>query len=625
MEATIMKKRSRLILSVLVIGLWMAPAHASEVLGLLEIRGIDNLSSAVFDLTKAVGQPLPKEMASIGIHAALGTLPGMGIEPNGTLRAVWLAGGDKGRLALLLPVANEGAEYLASLGQSGWATGEDGVDDILHLIPGDDAMVPWPNVFFLKHGATLIAASSLEDVREAADALPRLPTILPAEGVAALQIRPAALVSAFGPVIETQMNQAFQAAPGQTPEAAAVGRLYVKGYLAAARQTEAFTKGVGVADGHLNLHLRIQPVAGSTFARWFETVQAPSAMAAVVNLPGALFVETAHLGDVNLLAAPYHRYMQELLKLLPAEVAPANLAEYLEQSQAYFQEMAGDFGIALLPPAPSRPLRIAEYIGLKNPDALRGLYARMMVLGNDMMKSFASLDPNQPVRVEMESGEAREYREIPIDRITYRLSPGAAVQMVWPADKPLELGVEMAWLPTGVAIGVGGEDITEALIDRALDGAASPVAALPSWQAFYPNPEKQRLDETHVAIFDGLRTYLELLDSITGGESAASIPAGAGNLDSLSYKAMGGLMTRVRFSLEDIAAIVRKGQEAQQKAMEAHRQRMEAFEMGMEDDDFLFEPMEDAEFEEWLADDEDEAAADDAGEPEEAVADETAE
>jgi hypothetical protein len=345
----------------------------------------------------------------------------------------------------------------------------------------------------------------------------------------------------------------------------------------------------------------------------------------VVNLPGALFVETAHLGDVNLLAAPYHRYMQELLQLLPAEIAPASMAEYLEQSQIFFQDMAGDFGIALLPPTPSRPLRIAEYIGLKNPDALRGLYAKMVELGNAMMKSFTALDPNQPVRVEMESGEAREYREIPIDRIAYRLTPGAAVQMVWPADKPLELAVEMAWLPAGVAIGVGGEDITEALIDRALDGTSSPVSALPSWQAFYPNPEKQRIDETHVAIFDGLRTYLERLDAITGGESAASVPAGAGHLDSLSYKAMGGLMTRVRFSLEDIAAIVRKGQEAQQKAMEAHRQRMEAFEMGMEDDDFLFEPMEDAEFEEWLADDEDEAAADDAGEPEEAVADETAE
>ena len=137
-----MKKWTLLIAALLVFATLM-PAGAGEVLGILEIRGIDNLATAVFDLTKAVGQPVAREIVSMGIHAALGTMPGMGIEPNGTIRFFWLPGEeDPGVLAALLPVEQDGSAYLESLGQSGWTTSAQTDDGLMTFLVPAGIMLP---------------------------------------------------------------------------------------------------------------------------------------------------------------------------------------------------------------------------------------------------------------------------------------------------------------------------------------------------------------------------------------------------------------------------------------------------------------------------------------------------
>ena len=606
-----MKNRIVSLMAALALCATLSPAKAGQILGVLEIRGIDNLASTVFDLSKAVGQPVPKEMVSLGIYGVLGSMPGMGIEPNGTLRALWLeSDAEMGTVAILLPVENDGDAYLASLGQSGWTSLDDTGDGLLHFSAPAQTFIPWRDVYFLKSGSTLVAARSADDARSAGAALANLPPILPAEGVVVKQIRPAALIEAFYPQIAESMDKAFQAAPGDAEDAVAMGQLYLKGYLAVGRQVDEIVLGLGVADGNLNVHTRVAPVADSRLAKWMATLQAPSAAAAAVNLPGALFVETANLGDTSLIAQPYFRYMEEMIKLMPEEVAALSSDAYLDGVKKYWEQLAGDFGIALLPPTKDNPLRLAEFLALKDSSAVRGLATQMMGFANDMMKNVSALDSAAPVAFELVLGEPREYRGIPVDSVSYSIKPGDALQASWPFDGALNIQAEMAWAPNGVLVGVGGADITEMLVDRALDGAGSPVSDLPAWKAFYPAAEPHSVDLTHVAMFDAIRAYLGLVDEITGDETVQNVPDGPGHLSSLSYVAMDGLMSRVRFSLSDIAAIVAKTQEAQQKAMADRQAQMEAFEVDMSDDDsFDFDSIDEDETE-WISDDSGETETD---------------
>lgn len=593
-----MKKSNALLLSVLVLCASLSPALAAEapaVLGILEIRGLENLSGSLFELTRAAGQPMAREMVSLMLHRALGTMPGMGIQPNGKVRAVWLEGdAENGSLALLLPVENDGADYLAALGQAGWKNESETAGGIEHFIPPAGSGVAWKEVYFLKRGSTLLAGQSAADVRKADAAIATLPPILPAEGDVALQIRPAALMAAFGPKIMEQVDAAFDAPPAGAPaESAAMGKLYVRGYMAAARQLEECTLGLGLADGNLNLHTRAVPTAGSTLEKWLATVRTPSAAAAAVNLPGALFVETMHLGDLNLLAPAYFQYLEEMMGLMPQTPSADFMKTYLADAKTCWAQMNGDFGVALLPPTKENPLRFVEYVGLKDPAPLRALTRQMVQSANEMMKTLAGA-PNQPApfQLDLAFGEPREYREIPVDRLTYRLTPGEIIQAMWPEGLPTELNIEMAWVPGGVLASAGEATLTDTLVDRALDGAASPVSDLSSWKAFYPTPEPGLVDLSHIALFDAIRSYLDLY---APGTAAEAIPAGSGNLDGASYMAIGGLMGRVRFSLADIGAIAQKAQEAQQKAMAAQMQMMQQME-----DPYAFDsaPME-VEDEEW--------------------------
>lgn len=587
-------------------------ADSAAVLGILEIRGLDALAASAFELSKAGGQPVPKEMASMFLYGALGAMPGMGIQPNGTVRALWLDNGtEKGAVALLLPVENEGADYLTGLGQAGWKNDSETAEGIEHFTaPDTGSSTLWSEIYFLKRGATLVAAQTADDVRKADEAMPALPPILPAEGDVVLQIRPATLMEVFAPQIQEQMDQAFQADPDTPAEAQAMGKLYIKGYMALARQLADFSLGLGVADGNLNVHTRLAPVANSTLATWLASVKSPAAAASVVNLPGALYAQTAHLGDLNLIAPAYFRYVEEMLALMPAEFDAAAIQTYLANEKIYLAQMGGDVGVALLTPTKEKPLRLVEYISLKDTTGLRDLTRQMLQSSSDMMKAMTDANSAaMPFALSLTPGEPRTYRDIAVDTVAYHLAPNAQVAAMWPEGFPTQFDIELAWIPGGLLASVGDSAQTDAMIDRALDGTAAPLAALPAWKAAYPMPEKDLVDATHFALFETLRSYLGVADAISGGEMAASIPAGPGNVESASYLAMGGLMSRIRFSLADIGAIGQKAREAQEKAMAAQMemmQQMQGMDMdGAGDPAFM---MDDSESGSWSADEDAEEA-----------------
>ena len=553
-----MKRIQGLLLTALLLGASLLPATAAnetpQALALLEIRGLDSLASAGFELSKASGNAVPKEMIALGLYGALGTMPGMGIPPESTVRAMaFKSAAPRGGWALLLPVENEGADYFASLAQNGWQNETETPDGILHFVAPPGLLVPLQDVYFLKRGATLVAAGSADDVRRAEAIRPTLPPILPAEGDVVFQIRPAALAEAYGAEIGAQLDQAFQA-PGAPPELAKMGRLYAQTYLAAARQVREFVLGLGVADGNFNVHSRLAPVPGSTFAAWVATVQPPAAATQVVALPDALAVETLNLGNPQLLLPAYFRFMEELLATLPPGAATAQTESYLAAEKAAYEQLAGDVGLALLPPTPESPLRLAQYVALKDAAAVRGRLPDLVKGSADMMAALAAeSEEDLPFEIKLELGEPRTYRDVAIDRLTYAFQLDGPVAEIWPAAIPTKYDIELAWVPGGALSTVGDAALTETLVDRALDGGAAPATARPGWQALYPEPDDRLVEVADVAIFDVLRAYLALADAAKGSQLAQQVPDSPGHLATSSY-VFDGLMTRLRFRLADLAA-----------------------------------------------------------------------
>jgi hypothetical protein len=595
-----MKKWLALILTIPVLCAAPWPAMAADgpaVLGVLEIRGLDNLADAAFTLSRAANQPTPSEAISLLLYGALGTMPGMGIQPEGKVRVLWLASDtEKGSMALLLPVDNEGTDYLTGLGQAGWKNESETDGGIEHFIPPAGSGMAWNDVYFLKRGATLVAAETADDARKADAALPGLPPILPVEGDMAMQFHPAILMEAFAPQIQEQMDKAFLN-PAAPQEAAELGKLYMRGYMSVAKQLDAVTFGLGVANGNLNVHTRVVAVEGTLLAQWLASMRAPAAATSVVNLPGALFAETAHMGDLGLIGPVYFRYMDELMKILPQPADADFMKTYMENAKTYWEQMTGDVGIALLPPTPEKPLRAAEYVGLKDSSVLRTLVQKMTQDAKALMETMMN-DTNLPAPFQLDLivGEPREYRGIPVDTTTYELTPGKPIAAKWPQGIPTKLGIELAWLPGGVLATVGDSALTDTLVDRALDGVVAPVSDLPAWQAAFPNPDDGLVDLTHFALFDTLRGYLSVADAHTGGTLAANIPAGSGNIESSTYPALGGMMNRIRLSLTDINAVAQKIQAAREKAMAEMMRQMEMQgEIQIEDDGFEAAPPMDAE------------------------------
>ena len=597
-----MKKCHILLIAAALLVLVGSPAwsvEAPQVLGLLEIRGLDNLAASAFELSKATAQPVAREAVSLLLYNVLGTMPGMGISPNGTLRTLLLEDGpDKGSGVLLLPVENEGQDYLTNLGQAGWESASETADGILHFIAPDGAGTPWKDVYFQKAGAILVAGRTAADVRKGAAAMPGLPPILPVEGDAAFQIRPAALVKAFGSQIEEQFNKALQS-PEAPPEAAAMGTLYIRAYLAAARQVDELVVGLNVADGQLKFHSRVAPVAGTTFTAWLGTLKTPDPTAATIaNHPDALFAEALNLGDLDLLAPVYFRYMDALMAAMPGQPGADQMKTYIDSARTYWDRMAGDFSILLLPPTAEQPLRLAEYLSLKDATGLRELNRQLIQDANEMMKSMLATNGQPPpFQIDLAFGEPREHRGVAIDTLSYSVTLGNEMAPLWPQAIPTRFTLEIAWFSDGLLAVMGDAALTDSLVDRALEGASAPLAERPAWKAAYPDPDENPIDFTHFALFDTLRAYLELMDNLNGSSLAANIPDGPGNIEATSYVALGGFMTRVRLNLADIGAVARKIQEAQEKARSEMLKQMDwEGEMAIEDEPGA---LDDPEMEPW--------------------------
>jgi len=609
-----MNKWTTLLLTLVVLCVSWMPALAADaptVLGIVEIRGLDSLSASAAELGQAAGQPLPKEMISMVLYGMLGTMPSMGIQPEGTLRAVLFKdAGPEPAMAILLPVEDEGKSYLSGLAAAGWENAAETAEGILHFVGPDTSELVWKEIYFLKRGNTLVAGRDAKSVRMGNAAIPTLPPILPVEGDVAIQIRPSLALQAYETELQASLDKTFKD-PKTPPEAAEMGQMYVKGYLALAKQIDEIVFGLGVADGNLNIHQRITPVADTTLARWLGSIDTPSAAASVVNLPDALYAEVGHMGDMNLIMPAYFRYMEEIMALVYKQTDDDGTVEdfmgtYMENAKKYWEQLDGSIGLSILPPTKEYPLRLVEYVGLKDSTGLRELTRQTVEDANKIMQMGLAADTPPPMGIDISLGEPRDYRDVPIDTLTYELKPGAQFESMWPEGIPTKLTADLAWTPNGLLLSVGDTAQTEALLDRVLDGTATPITQRSSWKAAYPTPERNLLDVSHIAIFDTIRSYLELAASYSDNAAGTAdmVPDSPGNIETASYMAVGGMMTRLRFSLADIAAIAEKAQEvkaAQQASQAAFMEEMQKEMDAMESEEF--QTMDEEEYEEWTAGD----------------------
>jgi len=595
-----MKKWSFLLVTILLVGICPTGAQSADaVLGILEVRGIDNLANAAATFTEAVGNPVPGEVISQFLLKGLLSETGAGINRLGNMRLIWLDNDDPntGEWVVCLPVEDGGADYLKSLGEAGWANDDDGNDgDIQRFTAPDPAPVPWPEIFFAPAGSRFLASGAPGGLAPVEAILPNLPPILPAEGNLALQLRPAAIVDAYSPQIEGVMDTLLKAAGKNLAIAQAYKELTFRTYLAVACAVEEVTYGVGISSSTLNLHARIAPKAGTTLATWLTTLKAPSAKANVVNQPDALFADTMNLGDASLLAGPYYRYYSKVIDILADKLPAAKAQSYLAQSRAIFSLLGGNVSWAIYPPTRQNPFRLVEYIDVKDPVALRAIYSELIALENDVMQAMMSIqaDEEMPFTLSLTPGESREVDGVPVDRLVYSLELDEDVAAILPKGIPTKFEIELAWLSDGIIVCFGESELTDQMIASARSGGGSAIQDLPSWKAAHPDPEAT-IGASHVALFDLLRAYVALADQAFGTAYAAEIPDGPGNMACHNYVQDGTLAGRVRIKLADISAAIQKIEEAQARAQQASQANWEK--MMREDGDVEFpegdlEPME---------------------------------
>lgn len=585
-----MKKFSVLLMAILLVGICPTGAQAAgSVLGILEIRGIDNLADSVAAITAAAGNPVPSSVISQALLQGLLTDTGSGLNRLGNARLIWLANDtDAGDIVACLPVVDGGMAYLQSLREAGWANDKDAENGIQHFSAPGPSLIPWRDVYVVAIGNRLLAADNPEALQRAQTVLPELPPILPAEGDAAIQVRPAAILDAFSPQIQEGIDTLLQAVDNSPPEINAYNQLNLQAQLAVARAVEELTYGLGVASTTLNVHSRIVPKADTALETWLATLNTPTPKANVVNRPDALFAETLNLGDMSMIAAPYFRYYSKMIDIFAAQLPTAKLQSYLAQSRAGWALLDGNISIALYPPTRQHPLRWAEYGGAKDPVALRAIYSESIGQANDLMQSMLAAQPagDLPFNLMQTPGETREVNGIAVDRISFNLEVKEELAQELPKGFPTQFDLELAWLPDGVLACMGEPELMDQLIASALTGGGSPIQDRPSWQALYPDPDPDIKDVFHIALFELLRAYVGLADKAFGTAHVTEIPAGPGNISGYSYSQDGTLASRIRISLTDLGAAIQKIIAAQTKAQQIRQAKWEA--MMMDDADIEF-------------------------------------
>ena len=568
-----MKKWMLSILALLLIPA-ILPAHAAQPRLILEVRGIENLANSVVEAAEAVGHPIPRELITMQLYSAIGLFSDQGLQPNGTFRAIWMDGDSHERIALMLPLEGDVSAFLQNLGQAGWETGEEAGNGAFTLTAPGGHLMPWEAISALPfRNNKLIVAQNPSDARDAAAAFADAPAILPAEGVLALHLFPAYLLEQYAPLVDAMMEDALDDLSGDVAPVADMQKASVRFYMNLLRQVDSATLGLGVANGNVNFHTRVVPVAGTVLDQWTRSLQSPSSLLHAVNFSQALYVDAANMGDTSLIADLLIQYVDMFYTgfASAADVKPLKTAA--SRFPLFWAQFAGDAAVALLPPAEGYPVRAVQVASLNDAAVARGLVQENL---QELLQCLLSLaaDEEDAVAPDITLDSARTYRDVPIDSLTFSITPGeGAAPQNWPFGK-MQFAVELAWINHALAVSIGDPSLTPALIDRVLDNSAAPLLSIPQWRKFYPHPDNDLLGMSHMDIFKLIRTYANYFARLTGEEVPAdSIPEGPGYLSTLTYRDAGGLMGRSRFELSAVKEIVelaersRAQAQAQQEAL----------------------------------------------------------
>jgi hypothetical protein len=525
------------------------------VLGILEIRGLDNLVEAAAELSTALGNPNAKDLYSRVAYRAFGSFPGGGLAGDETIRVVMLSQGLATQtVVLLLPNMAGHPDYLSDWEQMGWVHVSETADGVRHFQnqqgPGLWGM---NSVYALSYGDQLIIGASTTDIRQVERILSDLPPILPAEGVVVMQIN----YSVVADLLESALPAVFEKMSGaQSGAKMAEGmQSYFHWYLRLLKQLKTGVLGLGIADEHLNFHVRMEALPESTLAKWMASVQEPSEQMAAVNLPGAFWVQTLHAGEPRYLDESYFAMLRALSGMSPKEGNPEFYQNYLAFLKNVEELDDGHSGFAFFPPLPGEPIRFVHYIGLKDSTRFSHLIQQLPSFFTEaMVPSIAGGLEGEMPTFALDLDEPRQYQDIPIEALRLSIQLPETGDAPIPAGFPTNLQGEIAYLPTGAVFSIGESNLMNQVLDHLLDEKFTPVENLASWKAFFPSPEDNRFFVMHMDLFEAARSYSKFLGMLNVPDFSAYLPASPGSLDGYGYRENNAFMSRFRFRLADIAA-----------------------------------------------------------------------
>ncbi len=446
-----------------------APLLSSQGLALpaepairVEIESFDALSAD----TTALGTHIRNPMVGMGLMAlgqAVGAPGLVGIDPAGPWRIAGFMGDahpENAEFVFILPVKDDGAAYLQSLGVSYATVQDDGLMRRLRAQQGRRVM--FFNELSLRFvDGFAVASRSAPLTARVADRLAEDPQAYSVRGFSGT-LRASVEVPSLLPFFREQMAEAMAPAALAAEEEPALAmmtemnRLYTDIWLRVLEQTRRIGFGLECNANGLTLYQRMDAVPERRLARIFADSRPVDGRlgellpetAQVVFLSGSMGAVMRHAAD------PYMALMREVMTLqqrflkdLDQPLPEAFNAEGMEavwaNAEAFFELYGDQLALSVGPNADGTSAVMIQAMTVTDADEYRRLAAKSF----DTASAFYR-EAGMPFRIER--GEPREAHGVAID--TYRLVVEAPaedneVEQFWAAM--LEVPALLDWLRSG--------------------------------------------------------------------------------------------------------------------------------------------------------------------------------
>ena len=536
------------------------PKLPDDVLGVLEVRGLDKAIGEISAIAKPLGIPLEREALAAMLSGKLSTTGMAGIDRTRSVKIVILAaqqqsgGGPampgKPEGTIVLPLTDDGQTYIKML-QAAYDTAAkvEGVSRFQNPV-GQGAM------FHDMHAVVVNKHIVLSDKRQSVERVAahlkkgaiKNNIKIPVSGT----IRAVANVKAIVAMAEVFTTMMSPGGPGAAKQNAPDPMAQAKTMLRAMRQVETVSVGLKGSKDDITLVVRVDPVADTLLAKTFAKLTAPSGTYASLLPAGSPFVSAGSgLNIWDDVLDSYMTWMDDLYAQIGAMTGDKGMETMWQSLRGNITATrgmySGDFAYGLLTASDGSALGLVQVTAVTDPDAVSKIMEKSLLAMNEI--------PNLPVKVIVK--EPRNYKGVKVRKYKYDINLGdVAAGMPPPVAGLLDkMQFEVAMVDKSAVTSFGSPKAMNKIIDRLKNkGASSAGIGSRQLRTLFP-----MLAYKPVAFWtlDVLATLKAGMGMVPNADLSLiqQIPDGKGKLGGYCRQKDGALETVTKVAMSEILAI----------------------------------------------------------------------